>query len=392
MLVGFFNNLRTAGVPCTLRELLDLISALDANLAFSDLDDFYRLSRVCLVKDERHYDRFDRSFGSYFSGLENLTDALQMMVPEDWLRDALMKSLTDEEKAKIKSLGDLDELIKAFKERLAEQEGRHQGGSKWIGTGGTSPFGAYGYHPEGIRVGQEGSNNRRAVKVWDKREFRNLDGSVELGTRNIKMALRRLRKFARTGAPEHLDMENTISATAKNAGYLDLKMIPERHNAIKVLLFFDVGGSMDDHIRICEELFSASRSEFKHMEYYYFHNFIYESIWQDNARRHQERLPLMDILHTFSRDYRLVFVGDASMSPYEITHSGGSVEHFNEEPGAAWFHRLRSVFDRAIWLNPTHPSQWRYTQSILMTQQLMEGHMYPLTLEGLEQGIGHLSR
>src|SRR5690606_23591209 len=316
MLLKFFEGLRKAGVPASLKELLTLLEALEQHVAFGSLDDFYLLSRTCLVKDEKYYDRFDRAFALYFKELETLDDFLEALIPEDWLRKEFEKSLTEEEKAKIESLGGLEKLIEEFKKRLEEQKGRHQGGNKWIGTGGTSPFGNSGYHPEGVRVGGEGKN-RKAVKVWEKRDFKNLDDDVELGTRNIKVALRRLRKFARAGANEELDLDDTIRSTAKNAGYLDLKMVPERHNAVKVLIFFDVGGSMDPFVRTCEELFSAVRTEFKHLEYFYFHNMIYDYLWKDNRLRHTERIKLYDVLHTYSADYKVIVVGDASMAPYE---------------------------------------------------------------------------
>ncbi|MEQ8801049.1 MAG: VWA domain-containing protein, partial [Haliea sp.] len=327
----------------------------------------------------------------HFKDLEALDDVIEAIIPDDWLRAEFMKQLSDEDREKIESLGGLEKLIEEFKKRLEEQKERHQGGSKWIGTGGTSPFGQQGYHPEGIRVGPNGGN-RKAVKVWDKREFRNLDDSVELGTRNIKVALRRLRKFARTGAADELDLDDTIRSTARNAGLLDIKMVPERHNAVKVLLFFDVGGSMDPHVRVCEELFSAARTEFKHMEYFYFHNFIYESVWRNNVRRHNERLPLLDVMHKYSHDYKVIFVGDAAMSPYEIAQPGGSVEHWNEEAGEVWMRRLKQTYEKVIWINPVPQEEWEYTQSTAMTHKLLEGHMYPLTLRGLEEAMGYLSK
>jgi uncharacterized protein with von Willebrand factor type A (vWA) domain len=323
--------------------------------------------------------------------LQTLEDVIEAMIPEDWLRKEFSKQLTEEEKAKIESLGGLEKLIEEFKKRLEEQKERHAGGSKWIGTGGTSPFGHSGYNPEGIRVGGE-SKNKRAVKVWEKRDFKNLDDSVELGTRNIKVALRRLRKFARTGAEDELDMDDTIRSTARNAGLLDIKMVPERHNAVKVLLFFDVGGSMDPYVKICEEMFSAARAEFKHMEYFYFHNFIYESVWNNNIRRHTERLQLLDIMHKYSADYKIVIVGDASMSPYEILQPGGSVEHWNEETGKQWLQRLKDTYEKIIWINPVPEKEWHYTQSIEITHHLMEGKMFPLTLKGLEEGMAYLSK
>jgi uncharacterized protein with von Willebrand factor type A (vWA) domain len=391
VLINFFHGLRDAGVPVTTRELLDLMEGLKRHIVFASMDDFYYFSRACMVKDEKYFDRFDRAFSRHFTELQELDDIIEALIPDDWLRAEFIKNLSEEEKARIESLGGLEKLIEEFKKRLEEQKKRHQGGSKWIGTGGTSPFGQQGYHPEGIRVGPNGGS-RRAVKVWDRRDFRNLDDSVELGTRNIKIALRRLRKFARTGAAEELDLDDTISATARNAGLLDIRMVPERHNAVKVLLFLDVGGSMDPHVKVCQELFSASRSEFKHMEYFYFHNFLYESVWRNNVRRHSERMPVLDILHKYSRDYKVVFVGDASMSPYEILRPGGSVEHWNEESGEAWLRRLREVYDKVVWINPVPEEDWHYTQSIAITHRLMEGHMYPLTLKGLEEGMSYLSK
>ena len=391
MLITFFQTLRAAGIPVSLKELLDLLAALESNLVFADTQDFYYLARACLVKDEKYFDRFDKAFSVYFNELETLDDIIDALIPEEWLRSEFMRQLSEEDKDKITSLGGLEKLIETFKQRLEEQKSRHQGGNKWIGTGGTSPFGHSGYNPEGIRIGGPGGN-KRAVKVWERRDFKNLDDSVEVGTRNIKMALRRLRKFARTGAEDELDLNGTIRATADNAGLLDIKMMAERHNAVKVLLFFDIGGSMDPHIRTCEELFSAARVEFKHMEYFYFHNFIYESVWKNAVRRHSERTPLMDILHKYSADYRVIFVGDASMSPYEILHPGGSVEYWNDEPGELWMQRLSAVYEKIIWLNPVPEQHWDYTHSIEICQQLVDGHMYPLTLKGLEEGMSYLSR
>jgi len=391
VLVNFFHGLKDAGIPVTTRELLDLLSAMEQHLVFADMDGFYHLSRAVLVKDEKYYDRFDRAFGLHFRELEGLDDVIEAMIPDDWLRNEFMKQLSDEEKAKIESLGGLEKLIEEFKKRLEEQKKRHQGGNKWVGTGGTSPFGNSGYHPEGIRVGGE-SQNKRAVKVWERRDFKNYDDSVELGTRNIKVAMRRLRKFARTGAADELDLDDTISSTARNAGLLDIRMVPERHNAVKVLLFLDVGGSMDPHVRVCQELFSAARTEFKHLEYFYFHNFIYESVWKNNIRRHNERTSLLDVMHKYSHDYKIIFVGDASMSPYEILNPGGSVEHWNEESGEIWMRRLRETYDKCVWLNPVPEDEWQYTQSVSITRQLMEGKMYPLTLGGLEDAMGFLAR
>ncbi len=392
MLIGFFLHLREAGLPVSIREFLDLLAALRERVAFASLEDFYFLSRACLVKEEKYFDRFDRAFGAYFEGLEMLDEVLAAAIPEDWLRKQFEENLTDEEKARIEALGGLDKLMEEFRKRLEEQRERHEGGNRWIGTGGTSPFGAYGYNPEGIRLGQEGGRNRSAVKVWDRRQYQNLDDSVELGTRNIKVALRRLRRFARTGAQEELDLDDTISSTARNAGLLDIRMVPERHNAVKVLLFLDIGGSMDPHVRVCEELFSAARSEFKHLEYFYFHNFIYESVWKDNLRRHEQRATTFELLHKYPKDYKVVFVGDASMAPYEITHPGGSVEHYNEEAGATWMQRLADRWDKLIWLNPTPEKYWDYTPSIEITRQLVGGNMFPLTLRGIEDGIRFLSR
>lgn len=391
MLINFFHVLKDSGVPVTPRELLDLLEAMERRLAFGDMDDFYALSRAVLVKDEKYYDRFDRAFGLHFQELEALDDVIEAMIPDDWLRSEFLKQLSEEDKAKIESLGGLEELIEQFKQRLEEQKKRHSGGNKWIGTEGTSPFGNDGYHPEGVRVGGE-SKNKRAVKVWDRRDFKNLDDSVELGTRNIKIAMRRLRKFARTGATEELDLDDTIKSTARNAGLLDIKMVPERHNAVKVLLFLDVGGSMDPHVKVCEELFSAARTEFKHLEYFYFHNFIYESVWKNNIRRFNERTATLDLMHKYAHDYKVVFVGDASMSPYEIMQPGGSVEHWNEESGELWMRRLRETYEKCIWINPVPEDEWEYTQSIAITRQLMEGKMYPLTLRGLEEGMSFLSK
>lgn len=392
MLIEFFYKLRDAKLPVSITEYLTLLKGLEEQVAGYSVEDFYYLSRATLVKDERYYDRFDQVFGAHFEGLEALFDEVIGEIPEEWLRKQMELNLSEEEKQKIESMGGWEKLMETLRKRLEEQEGRHQGGDKWIGTAGRSPFGAYGYNPEGVRIGQDRSRHRRAVKVWDKREFRNLDDSVELGTRNIKLALRKLRKFARQGAAQELDLDDTIRSTARKAGMLDLKMIPERHNAVKVLLFLDVGGSMDDHVKSCAELFSAAKSEFKHLEYFYFHNFIYESVWKDNYRRYNERLPTMDVIHTFSHDYKLIFVGDATMSPYEIAYPGGSVEHFNEETGAVWINRLLEAYPYAIWLNPQPESYWEYTPSIQMSRELMKNRMFPMTLEGLENGIRALQK
>ncbi|MBK7324736.1 MAG: VWA domain-containing protein [Propionivibrio sp.] len=389
MLIDFFLHLKASKLPVSTKEFLVLLEALQEHVVEHSLDDFYVLSRATLIKDETHFDKFDRAFGEYFKGVEALP-GMDVLIPEDWLRQAMKKHLTDAERAKLEKYG-WDKLMETLKERLAEQTERHAGGNKWIGTGGTSPFGHGGTHPEGIRFGGR-SEHRSAVKVWAKREFRNLDDDIELGTRNIKIALRRLRHFARQGAAEELDLEGTIAGTARNAGWLDLRMRPERHNAVKVLLFLDVGGSMDDHIRVCEELFSACRSEFKHLEYYYFHNFVYEWAWQDNTRRHTERILMLDLMHKYGNDYKLIFVGDATMSPYEITQPGGSIEYNNREAGAVWLRRLTECWPHAIWLNPEPEHFWQYRQSISMVHNLMGGRMFPLTLDGLERGMRLLSK
>ena len=391
MLISFFTALREAQVPVSLREYLTLCDALSRDLAQKSVEDFYFLSRAALVKDERNLDKFDRVFATVFKGLEPGEDiSAKANIPEDWLRKLAEKYLSDEEKKQIEALG-WDKLMETLKKRLEEQKGRHQGGNKWIGTAGTSPFGAYGYHPEGIRIGQDGNRNFRAVKVWDKREFKDLDGGEELGPRNMKLALRRLRKLARTGAAEELDLDGTISATARQ-GYLDLRLRPERRNAVKVLLLLDIGGSMDWHVAQVEQLFAAARCEFKHLEHFYFHNCLYEGVWKSNQRRHAERTSTWDLLHTFPHDYKLIFVGDASMSPYEIVMEGGSVEHMNEEPGRVWLERALACWPHAVWLNPTPETHWPYTQSISMIQRVMENRMYPLTLEGLEAAMRELTR
>lgn len=387
MLIKFFFMLREGGLKVSVTELLTLLEALKSGVAGHSVNDFYYLSRAALVKDESHFDRFDRVFAAHFQGVEDLFEDISGDIPDEWLRRQVELMLSEEERAQIEAMGGFDELMQALRERLEEQDERHEGGKKWIGTGGTSPFGAYGYNPEGVRIGQQGSGHRRGVKVWDKREYRNLDDSVELGTRNIKIALRRLRKFAREGAADQLDLEDTIDKTARNAGLLDIRMVPERHNAVKVLLCLDVGGSMDDHVKVCEEMFSAARTEFKHLEYFYFHNFIYESLWKDNRRRHAERIPLSEVTHKYGPDYKLIFVGDATMSPYEIAYAGGSVEHWNEEPGAVWIKRLLNSYPKAVWLNPEPEKRWDYTPSVQLTREIMEDRMYPLTLSGLDQGI-----
>jgi uncharacterized protein with von Willebrand factor type A (vWA) domain len=391
MLIRFFQMLRAAGVPVSITEFLALLEALSARLIGLSADDFYFLARATLIKDERHYDRFDRVFAAHFKGAELAVEALLAAeVPAEWLRDALRLQLSEQDKARIEALGGWEALMETLRRRLAEQKSRHQGGSRWIGTGGTSPFGAHGYNPEGVRIGPEGSGQRRAVKVWDRREFANLDDSVELGTRNVKLALRRLRRFARQGAAEQLDLDATIDSTARRAGLLDIRMVPERHNAVKVLLFLDVGGSMDDHVRICEDLFSAARGEFKHLEHFYFHNFVYESVWKDNRRRHGERTPLAEVMRTYGHDYKLVVVGDATMSPYEIVQPGGSIEHWNEEAGAAWMQRLLTSYPHHVWLNPEPKERWEYTPSVRITRELFEERMFPLTLEGLDRAMRSL--
>lgn len=386
MFVNFFHELKSAGLPVSLREYLTLLEAMDAEVIEREVEDFYFLSRSTLVKDEKNLDKFDRVFGHVFKGLESLGEGDVAELPEDWLKALTEKFLTEEEKQQIEALGGWEKIMETLKKRLEEQEKRHEGGNKMIGTAGTSPFGAYGYNPEGVRIGQHESRHRRAIKVWDKREFRNLDDSLELGTRNIKVALRRLRQFARTGGVEELDLDDTIRSTARR-GWLDLRMRPERHNAVKVLLLLDVGGSMDDHVRISEELFSAARSEFKHLEFYYFHNCLYERVWKDNARRHSETIPTLDLLHTYPADYKLIFVGDASMSPYEIVYPGGSVEHWNEEASEAWLRRALAVYHKAVWLNPVPERHWPYGQSIAMIREIMEDRMFPLTLDGLDRAM-----
>jgi uncharacterized protein with von Willebrand factor type A (vWA) domain len=387
MLVRFFFELRSGGVPVTIPEFLMLLEGLQKRVASISALDFYHLARACLVKDEKHYDRFDRVFATVFEGAEALFERIVAELPADWLKALAERDLTDEEKQQIQALGGWEKLMQTLRERLAEQKGRHDGGKKWIGTAGTSPFGAAGYNPEGVRIGQQASRNRRGAKVWDRREYRNFDDTVELGTRNMKLALRRLRRFAREGAADQLDLDGTIDATARNAGLLDLKLVPERHNAIKVLLFLDVGGSMEDHVRVCEELFSAARSEFKHLEHFYFHNFPYEHLWKDNRRRHSVLVPTAQVMRTYNRDYRVIFVGDATMSPYEITQPGGSVEHWNQESGAAWMQRLRATFPRLVWLNPEAVERWEYTPSIRITRELIGDCMFPLTMDGLDRGM-----
>ena len=390
MLIDFFLHLKAKKLPVSTREFLTLLEAVKERVAGHSIDDFYFLARTCMVKDEVNYDKFDRAFGEYFKGVTEVP-GLEADIPEEWLKLMMKKHLTPEEKAKLEKLG-WDELMEEFKKRLAEQKERHSGGSKWIGTGGSSPFGHGGYHPEGIRVGGPSAGNRTAVKVWENREYRNLDDSVELGTRNIKIALRRLRRFAREGAEEELDLDNTIAGTARNAGWLDIRMRPERHNKVKVLLFLDIGGSMDDHIKVCEELFSAAKSEFKHLEYFYFHNCIYDHVWKDNRRRHAERFPLWDVMHKYGEDYKVVVVGDATMSPYEILQPGGSVEYANEEAGAVWLQRMLDTWPRAVWLNPEPERLWDYRHSIDIIRTIFGTRMYPLTLAGLERAMRELNK
>ncbi|HVX91809.1 MAG TPA: VWA domain-containing protein [Xanthobacteraceae bacterium] len=391
MFITFFNELRSAGVPVTLREYLTLLQAMDADLAGRRVEDFYYLSRTALVKDERNLDKFDRVFAHVFKGLDLVPETLTAEIPVEWLKPLTEKFLTEEEKKLIEAMGGLDKLLETLRRRLAEQNGRHQGGNKWIGTAGTSPFGAYGYNPEGVRIGQAENRNFRAAKVWERREFKDLDGEVELGTRNIKIALRRLRKFARTGAPEELDLDGTIRETA-HRGYLDIRLRPERRNAVKVLLFFDVGGSMDWHVRAIEALFSAARSEFRHMEHFYFHNCLYEHVWRENRRRYDQTTPTWEVLHTYPHDYKVIFVGDASMAAYELMMPGGSVEHMNEEAGQVWLERVARTYPACVWLNPVPESEWRHTQSVLMVRRLMGGRMYPLTLDGLDRAMRELVR
>jgi len=390
MFLSFLDALRAAGIPASLKEHLVLLEALDADVIDRTPEAFYYLARATYVKDEGLLDRFDQVFAKVFRGIATTYGAETADLPEDWLKAVAAKYLTPEEMARIESLGSWDEIMATLRQRLAEQEGRHQGGSKWIGTGGTSPFGNGGYNPEGVRIGGESRHNR-AIKVWDQREFRNLDSTRELGTRNIKVALRRLRRFAREGAADELDIDGTIDGTARQ-GWLDVRIRPERRNAVKLLLFLDVGGSMDPWVTLCEELFSAATAEFKNLEFFYFHNCPYEGVWKDNRRRFSERTPLWDVLHKFGHDYKLVLVGDASMSPYEISHPGGSVEHNNEEAGAVWMQRLTNTYPAAVWLNPLPVSQWGYSPSIRMIGGLMNDRMYPLTLAGLDEAMRELTR
>ncbi len=394
MFLPFFENLRKAGIPVSLREYLTFLEGMKKGLATYDVEAFYYLARVSMVKDERNIDKFDRAFAASFEGLNEISfdQVLEAVdIPAEWLAKMAEKHLSDEEKAEIEALGGFDKLMETLRERLKDQQGRHQGGNKWIGTAGTSPFGAYGYNPEGVRIGQKESRHQRAVKVWDKREFKNLDDTVELGTRNIKVALKRLRRWAREGAAEELDLDGTIRATAEH-GYLDVKTRPERHNAVKVLLFLDVGGSMDPHIKVVEELFSAARTEFKHLEYYYFHNCLYEGVWRDNRRRWDQQTPTHEVLRTYGSDYKCIFVGDASMSPYEIAYPGGANEHWNKEAGQVWLQRAREQWPSNLWINPVPEKYWGYTHSIGMIQEVFEDRMVPMTLAGLEQGMRELTR
>ncbi len=391
MFLNFLHELRAAKIPASMKEHLVLLEGMKAGLADYKIETFYYLARATYVKDEALLDRFDQVFAKVFNGLESTLETGAVEIPEEWLRKLAELHLTPEEMEQIKSLGSWEEIMETLKKRLEEQQGRHQGGNKWIGTAGKSPFGAYGYNPEGVRIGQKEGRQGRAIKVWDKREFKNLDTDVELGTRNIKVALRRLRRFAREGAAEELDLPGTISSTARKA-YLDIQMRPERRNAVKVLLFLDIGGSMDPHIKLCEELFSAATSEFKNLEFFYFHNCVYEAVWKDNKRRNNERSSTLDLMHKFPHDYKIVFVGDASMSPYEITHPGGSVEHWNEEAGETWMRRLLDIYPHAVWLNPVPEKHWGYNQSIDIMRQLMEDRMYPLTIDGLDRAMRELVR
>lgn len=390
MFFNFMDALRSVGIQASLKEHLVLLEALDKDVINQSPEEFYYLSRAALVKDEGQLDKFDQVFSHIFKGLESSFEEQKAIIPADWLRKVAEKYLSEEEMAKIEALGDWDEIMETLKKRLEEQQKRHEGGSKWIGTGGTSPYGNGGYNPEGVRIGGE-SKHKKAIKVWDKREFQNLDNTKQLGTRNIKMALRRLRRFAREGAADELDINGTIEGTARQ-GWLDIKMRPERHNAVKMLLFLDIGGSMDPFIKMCEELFSAATTEFKNLEFFYFHNCIYEGVWKDNKRRFTERTPTWDILHKFGHDYKVLFVGDASMSPYEISHPGGSVEHFNDEPGSVWMQRIANTYPATAWLNPMPEKQWGYSQSVRMFQELLKNRMYPLTLDGLDDAMRELSR
>ncbi|MFS8973997.1 vWA domain-containing protein [Cupriavidus necator] len=391
MLIDFFFSLRHAKLPVSVKEYLTMLEALKAQVISPSIDEFYYLSRMTLVKDEKHFDKFDQTFAAYFKGVESLVD-WKSDIPLDWLQKTLERELSPEEKAKIEAMGGLDKLMERLKQLLEEQKEKHEGGNKWIGTGGTSPFGHGGYNPEGIRIGGPSKGNRTAIKVWETRAYKDYDDQVELGTRNIKVALRRLRRFAREGADTELDLDDTIHSTAANAGLLDIKLRPERHNKVKVLMLMDVGGSMDDHIKRVEELFSATKTEFKHLEYYYFHNCLYDYVWKNNRRRHAEKLATWDLLHKYTPDYKIIFVGDATMSPYEILQPGGSVEYNNAEAGAVWLNRMTEQFPHFVWLNPEPEGLWQYRQSITVINQLMKGRMYPVTLAGLEQAMKVLSK
>jgi len=392
VLTEFFYRLRKVQIPVSLTEFLTLMAALEARVAGFSIDDFYYLARATLVKDERFFDRFDQVFGDYIRGQQTLFEEILGEIPMEWLQKQKELNLTDDEKAQIEALGGWEKIMETLRQRLEEQKKAHHGGNKWIGTGGTSPFGAYGYNPEGVRIGQKEGRSGRAVKVWDKREYQNLDDSVELGTRNIKVALRKLRRFARQGAEEELDLDDTIRSTAHKGGMLDIKLVPERRNTTKLLLFLDVGGSMDPHVKVCEELFSATRTEFKHLEHFYFHNFMYETVWRDNQMRNNVRLPTQQLMNTYSADHKVVFVGDATMSPYEIMAVGGSIEHWNEESGATWMARLLALYPHAVWLNPQPEDYWSYIPSIGMVKELMSDRMFPLTIDGLERAMKALKK
>ena len=390
MLIDFFLKLKSHKLPVSIKEFLTLLEALQKGVIGSSIDDFYYLARTTMVKDESNFDKFDRAFAEFWEGIEAIP-GIEAQIPLEWLLKQAELTLSEEEKKMIESLGGWEKLMETLKKRLEEQKERHQGGNKWIGTGGTSPFGAYGFNPEGIRIGQKTSRNRSAVKVWDQREYQNLDDSVELGTRNIKVALRRLRRFARQGAPDEFDLENTINSTAKKA-YLDIHMRPERRNTVKVLLLLDIGGSMDDHVKLCQEMFSACKTEFKHLEYFYFHNCLYDYVWKDNRRRHAERTRTWDLLHKYGHDYKVIFVGDATMSPYEILQPGGSIEYYNEEAGAVWLKRVTDVYQKCVWLNPEPEEIWGYRQSVQVMKELMGGRMYPTTMGGLEKAMKVLTK
>ncbi len=390
MLIDFFFKLKSHKLPVSIKEFLTLLEALQEGVIGASVDEFYYLSRIALVKDEANFDKFDRAFSEFWEGVQTIP-GIEAQIPLEWLLKQAELTLSEEEKKQIEALGGWEKLMETLKKRLEEQKGRHQGGNKWVGTGGTSPFGAYGFNPEGIRIGQDGSRNRRAVKVWDQRAYQNLDDSVELGTRNIKVALRRLRRFARQGAPDEFDLDTTIASTARKA-YLDIHMRPERRNTVKVLMFLDIGGSMDDHVKLCQEMFSAAKTEFKHLEYYYFHNFLYDFVWKDNRRRHSERTRTWDLLHKYGNDYKVIFVGDATMSPYEILQPGGSIEYFNEEAGAVWMKRVTDVYQKCIWLNPEPEEIWGYRQSVQIVKELMGGRMFPTTIAGLENAMKLLTK